>query len=169
MVVKCVKSLLVAVFSLSLVFVSSPLFAQGGEPKEPVKEKKLFDANEVIFGHIMDAHEFHFLSYKDSKGEEHSVSIPLPVMIYSKEKGFACFMSSKFEEGKETYKGYGILTNEKIDELNLDRNKYTSGMIVAVNDAGKIDQAATVYDFSPTRNVVQMLLALTLLVVILIR
>ena len=121
--------MLVAVFSLSLIFVSSPLLAQPGEPKEPVKEKKLFDANEVIFGHIMDAHEFHFLSYKDSKGEQHSWSIPLPVIVYSKEKGFACFMSSKFEEGKQAYKGYGVLTNEIIDELKLDlaRALYATG------------------------------------------
>jgi len=91
------------------------------------------------------------------------------VMVYSKEKGFACFMSSKFEEGKETYKGYGILTNEKIDELKLDRNKYTAGKIVAMTETGEIDESVTVYDFSLTRNVVQMLLALALLCFILIR
>ena len=162
---KRTKSLLALIFSLALGLFSNSAFSQ----PEPAAPKKLFDANEVIFGHIMDAHEFHFLSYKGSDGKEHSISIPLPVMVYSKEKGFACFMSSKFEEGKETYKGYGILTNEIIDELKLDRNKYTAGKIVAVNEAGGIDESATVYDFSPTRNVVQMLLALTLLVIILIR
>ena len=62
---KSVKSLLVAVFSLSLVFFSNVTFAQPEHKEEPAKKEKIFDANEVIFGHIMDAHEFHFLSYKD--------------------------------------------------------------------------------------------------------
>ena len=169
MVVKSIKSLLVAVFSLSLLFFSVPTFAQPEGPKEPVKEKKIFDANEVIFGHIMDAHEFHFLSYKDGEGKEHHATIPLPVILYSKEKGFSCFMSSNFHHGEQNYKGYQLLTNEKIDELKLDRNVYSAGKIVAVNDAGEIDTTVTVYDFSLSRNVVQMLLALTLLVIILIR
>jgi len=169
MVLKSIKSLLVAVFSLGLLVFSNPTIAQTDGAKEPAKEKKIFDANEVIFGHIMDAHEFHFLTYKDGEGKEHHWTIPLPVIVYSKQKGFSCFMSSRFHHGEENYSGYRLLTNEKIDELKLDRSKYTAGQIVAVNDAGEIDPTVTVYDFSLSRNVVQMLLALTLLVVILIR
>ena len=167
--VKCIKSLLVAVFSLGLMIFSNPGFAQPGEQKEPVKEKKIFDANEVIFGHIMDAHEFHFLSYKDGEGKEHHATIPLPVILYSKEKGFSCFMSSAFHHGEQEVNGYAMLTNEKIDEDGLDRNKYAAGHIVAVDGNGKVDSSIAVYDLSLTRNVVQMLLALTLLVFILIK
>ena len=166
---KSIKSLLVAVFSLGLLILSNPTFAQPEASKEPVKEKKIFDANEVIFGHIMDAHEFHFFSYKDGEGKEHHATIPLPVILYLEEKGFSVFMSSQFHHGEHNYNGYGLLTNEKIDEQKLDRNKYAAGKIVAVNDAGEINEAASVYDISLTRNVVQMLLALTLLVVILIK
>ena len=166
---KSIKSLLVAVFSLGLGLFFNTAFAQNEESKEPVKEKKIFDANEVIFGHIMDAHEFHFFSYKDGGGKEHHATIPLPVIMYSKEKGFSCFMSSQFHHGEHNYDGYTLLTNEKIDELKLDRNKYAAGHIVAVNGAGEIDTTVSVYDLSPTRNVVQMLLALTLLVIILIK
>ena len=167
--VKCIKSLLVAVFSLGLMIFSNPGFAQPGEQKEPVKEKKIFDANEVIFGHIMDAHEFHFLSYKDGEGKEHHATIPLPVILYSKEKGFSCFMSSAFHHGEQEVNGYAMLTNEKIDEDGLYRNKYAAGHIVAVDGNGKVDSSIDVYDLSLTRNVVQMLLALTLLVFILIK
>ena len=167
--VKCIKSLLVAVFSLGLMIFSNPGFAQPGEQKEPVKEKKIFDANEVIFGHIMDAHEFHFLSYKDGEGKEHHATIPLPVILYSKEKGFSCFMSSAFHHGEQEVNGYAMLTNEKIDEDGLDRNKYAAGHIVAVDGNGKVDSSIAVYDLSLTRNVVQMLLALTLLVFILLK
>jgi F-type H+-transporting ATPase subunit a len=147
----------VAVFSLFFTTV----FAQDGKAKE---SKKLFDANEVIFGHIMDAHEFHFLSYKGSDGKEHHATIPLPVILYSPKKGFSVFMSSKFHHGHENYKGYSLLTNEKIEELKLNPKKYSAGQIVAVGDRGEITDSVKVYDISLTRNVVQMILALTLLV-----
>lgn len=166
---KSIKSLLAAVFSISLVFFSNASFAQHEPTEAPAKKEKIFDANEVIFGHIMDAHEFHFLSYKGSDGHDHHVTIPLPVIIYAKGKGFSCFMSSKFEHGHHNVDGYTLLTNEKIDHLGLDRNKYSAGHIVAVDEAGAIDQTVSVLDLSPTRNVVQMLLALTLLVFLLIK
>ena len=166
---KSIKSILVAVFSLSLVFFSNVTFAQHEPTGEPAKKEKIFDANEVIFGHIMDAHEFHFLSYKGADGHQHHATIPLPVILYSKEKGFSCFMSSAFHHGHEVVDGYALLTNEKIDAEKLDRNKYAAGKIVPVDANGTIDESVNVYDISLTRNVVQMFLALTLLVIILIR
>ena len=166
---KWIKSLLVAAFSLVTLLIPRSGIAQSGEQKETGREKKIFDANEVIFGHIMDAHEFHFLTYKDGEGKEHHATIPLPVIVYSKENGFSFFMSSRFHHGEKNYNGYGLLTNEKIDELKLDRNKYSAGNIVPVNDKGEIETGVAVLDLSPTRNVVQMLLALALLVFILIR
>ena len=78
-------------------------------------------------------------------------------------------MSSTFHHGHETHDGYAMLTNERIDEEKLDRNKYAAGKIVPVDEIGKINESVSVYDISLTRNVVQMLLALTLLVIILIR
>ncbi|MGB5006758.1 MAG: F0F1 ATP synthase subunit A, partial [Ferruginibacter sp.] len=65
---KSIKSLLVAVFSLCIFFSSNVSFAQDHPVKETTKKEKIFDANEVIFGHIMDAHEFHFFSYKKADG-----------------------------------------------------------------------------------------------------
>ena len=77
------KSLLVAAFSVFFVINSLPVLGQedhenNGQPAEQhgeVKKPKLFDANEVIFGHIMDAHEFHFLSYGPKEHQKH-VTIP---------------------------------------------------------------------------------------------
>jgi F-type H+-transporting ATPase subunit a len=156
----CVKCLLVLIFSLFSCFC----FAQGqpGEGKET--KKKSFDANEVIFGHVLDAHEFHFFSYKGSDGKEHAAIISLPVILYSPQKGFSFFMSSKFHHGEENYKEYSLLTDEKLQELKLDPKKYHAGQVVAVNGNGGLDDSVEVYDFSLTRNVVQMILALALLV-----
>jgi F-type H+-transporting ATPase subunit a len=141
------KSLLVLIFSGFLLLNSTALFAQNHEPNtetsQPVEKKEGFNAKEVIFGHIMDAHEFHFMEFEGSDGQKHPVTIPLPVFVYSPQKGFSCFMSSKFEHGHAEVNGY---------KLNED------GKIIAVEPGVKV------YDFSLTRNVVQMILALSLLV-----
>ena len=128
------------------------------------EEKKGFDANEVIFGHVLDAHEFHFLSYESSDGTEHEAAIPLPVILYSPQKGLSAFMFSRFHHGEENYNGYELLSNKKIKEKGLDDAAYHDGQIVAVSDNGQIDNSVQVYDLSPTRNVVQMIIALALLV-----
>jgi F-type H+-transporting ATPase subunit a len=169
------KSLLVAAFSLFLFLNSVPVFAQPdhGDHGQPIAQNgeaakpKLFDANEVIFGHIMDAHEFHFLSY-ESGGTKKHVTIPLPVILYSPQRGFTTFMSSKFHHGEHDYKGYRILTEKNRAAMGLSDKKYFIGQIVPVTEAGQLDESVKVYDVSLTRNVVQMILALTLLVWIMI-
>ena len=171
MMAKSIKCILAAVFSVFSVLFFNTSFAQEKNEVHVANEKtekKSFDANEVIFGHVLDAHEFHFLSYKGSDGQQHHATIPLPVILYSKAKGFDVFMSSKFEHGEKNYKGYDLLTDEEIAERKLDPKKYTAGQIVAVNDSGAINNSVTVYDVSLTRNVVQMLLALALLVWVLL-
>ena len=154
------RCLMALIFSL----VCGSILAQG-EPGEGDKnEKESFNADEVIFGHVLDAHEFHFFSYKGSDGKEHAAVVPLPVILYAPKKGFSAFMSSRFHEGEKTYKGYALLTAEKIEHHHLDVQKYHAGQIVAVKDSGEIDENIKVYDFSLTRNVVQMIIALALLV-----
>lgn len=130
---KSIKSLLVLAFSLFLVVFSNSAFAQehGKETHAEQGEGKL-NMKEVIFGHIMDGHEFHFFG----------ASLPLPVILYSPQKGFSSFMSSKFEHGHQEVDGY----------------KLVNGKVVPVQEGVKV------YDLSLTRNVVQMLLALILLV-----
>src|SRR5205809_2258202 len=73
-------------------------------------------------------------------------------------------MFSEFHHGEENYKGYEVITNKKIEAEHLDATKYADQQIVAVNDNGQIDESVKVYDFSLTRNVVQMIIALALLV-----
>lgn len=147
MVAKGIKSILAGVLSLILLLSSYNVQAQHEEENTPAghetEKKEGFNAKEVIFGHIMDAHEFHFIEYKGSDGQKHPVSIPLPVILYSPQKGFSFFMSSAFEHGHKEVDGYKL--NEE-------------GKIVPV------DSNVKVYDLSLTRNVVQMILALTILV-----
>ncbi|SFP64094.1 F0F1 ATP synthase subunit A [Parafilimonas terrae] len=167
MTLKCVKSLLVAGFSLFFLAFSISTFAQEKptETGDNVKkeEKNDFDANEVIFGHILDAHEFHFFSYEGSDGEEHEAAIPLPVILYSKQKGLDVFMFSQFHHGEAEYDGYKLITAEMLKEENLPEGKYHEGQIVAVDANGQIDESVKLYDFSITRYVVQMIISVLLL------
>lgn len=161
MISGCLKGLLVAVFSLFSTFI----FAKEGEGDG---EKKTFDANKVIFSHIMDAHEFHFFSYKGKDGKEHHATIPLPVILYSPQRGFSFFMSSAFHHGEHDHNGYSQLTDEKIKNWNLDKKKFFAGQIIAVNENGAMDSTVKVYDVSLTRNVVQMIITLVLLLWVMI-
>ena len=162
------KSFTVAVFSVFFMLFAMPAMAQhheeGGQPAaeqadhgKPHQEK--LNVGEVIFEHVLDGHEFHFFG----------VSVPLPVLVYSKEKGFKAFMSSAFHHGTEAHEGYMILTKHSIEEMGLDPKKFKSEEIYAVGADGKPDTTVSVFDFSLTRNVVQMILALTVFVVIMLR
>jgi F-type H+-transporting ATPase subunit a len=158
MVGKRLKSLWVAVFSVFALGLPSVAMAQHDEtpehqsdssPDAHVEKKKgAFDAEEVIFNHVLNAHEFHFMDLPGENGETHPVTLPLPVILYSPERGLTSFMSSKFEHGHAAYEGYRL----------------HEGKVVAVDGAGNIDESVAVYDFSLTRNVVQMFLALAILV-----
>ncbi len=145
---KGLKSLLVAGFSLFLLL-------SGGSVKanEEAGEEKLNPA-EIIMDHIKDAHEFHFFTLKGDSTEFHA-TLPLPVLLYSPQRGWAFFSSAKFHHGHEAHDGY----------------KLENGKILAVSGpegAEVVDEKVVVYDLSITKNVVQMILALTILVVLML-
>ncbi len=147
MAFKSIKALLVAVFSLFLLLFSPQIMAQeNGEEKTeshaPGKGEEKLDPARIIMDHIKDAHEFHFFT----AGNFHA-TVPLPVILYSPGKGLKTFSSSRFgHEGEEEYGGYKFNANKEI--VAADGSK--------------------VYDFSLTKNVVQMFIALIMLVVIML-
>lgn len=149
-----IKSFTVAVFGIFLLIFSTPAFAKdGGEPKAA------FNVGDVIFEHVLDGHEFHFFG----------ASIPLPVIVYSPQRGISSFMSSAFHHGEHAHNGYMLLTKENIARMNLDPKVFKPEQIIAVDASGNYDPAVKVYDFSLTRNVVQMIIALILFTWIMLR
>ncbi len=155
MIPKRMKSLLVAVFSLYLILICHISFSQPQgnngpavtEHGTPVEKEEKIDAAKVIMEHIMDSHEFHLAEIGG-----HPISIPLPVILYSPQRGFNSFLSSKFQHGHATYDGYKMINNK----------------IVPVKSDGSVDEGVKIYDFSLTRNVVQMFIALGLLIIIMV-
>ena len=87
--------------------------------------KEEFDAGKFIIEHVSDAYDWHIVSF----GEKH-ISIPLPILLYSKNPelheglSFHAFMSSKFHHGQEDYLGFRISHSKEFNGkiVELDAN-----------------------------------------------
>lgn len=119
-----------------MILTSTSLLASSGEKGE-------YNAGETIMHHISDSHEWHFVDYESGDGETHTLSIPLPVILWHKGQGLKIFSSSNFHHGTEAHDGY-LVDNGEI--------KYVG--------TGAIENATTdgVIDLSITKNVVTLFL-----------
>jgi F-type H+-transporting ATPase subunit a len=130
--------LVFGVFLMSMLF-TTPTFA---EEKAAEKSEK-YDPKGPILEHIADSHYWHIFG-------EHA--LPLPVILYTN-KGIEVFSSHVFEHGKETYQGkykYALIKDK----------------IKPVTETGEIDTTVRVLDFSITRNVASMWMAMIILLII---
>lgn len=73
----------------------------------PTTEDEELDVKEFIMDHLTDSYEWHIMSW----GEKH-ISIPLPIIVYSKKTGWHVFSSSKFHK-HPVYYGLTIATDGK--------------------------------------------------------
>jgi len=113
--------------------------------------EKGFDAGKLITEHISDSHDWHLW------GEGHTaVSIPLPVIIYSKKTGLSVFLSSKFKHGTVAYKGY------KLEENKIVAEEEIGGTSDVIDDAST-DTDAGIIDLSITKNVTSLFISAILL------
>ena len=119
-----------------------------------------FDATEYILEHISDSHDWHILTKKDG----HHVSVPLPVILYSKHSGLHVFMSSKIAHG-HSHDGFqmGHGTIEVINKKGETVEKSLNGKIIEVDEHGALVEAGLPLDFSITKNVFMMMLSVIIL------
>lgn len=128
-----------------VLFLSSfNAFAGGSEGGE-------FNVGEMIFHHIADAHDWHLAG---------DFAVPLPVILWSPEKGLDVFLSSEFHHGENIVNGYG----------------YHHGEVYMVGENGEHLHPAsfpdlfgghmTYIDFSITKNVASMLVSLIVLLLV---
>ncbi|MEL6358761.1 MAG: F0F1 ATP synthase subunit A [Bacteroidota bacterium] len=107
-------------------------FQAYAEPIEP--------QDDFIMHHIQDAHEWHFATI----GHTH-ITLPLPVIIYSPDRGLEIFSSSRLKDAHHrptTYRDYRLSGHEKLVSTDTSR---------------------TFYDLSITKNVAAMLVSVALL------
>lgn len=137
------KSLHDTTFSSS---VESDAQVPGAEHVEAHTGDEKFEPTSVIMEHIADSHYWHLWGEK---------SIPLPVILYT-DKGVESFSASEFHHGEHPYQG-------KYYTYKLIEDK-----VYAVDAAGNVDKEASshVYDFSITKNVAAIWLAVILLILI---
>lgn len=116
------------------------------EAEHGAGESEKFDPTPAIMAHIADSHYWHLWGH---------TSLPLPVILFT-DKGTEMFSSSKFHHGEDAYTGK-YYTYKLIDDK-----------IFVVDAAGEIDKESSshVYDFSITKNVAAIWLAVIILILI---
>lgn len=72
--------------------------------EDPAGEKEnTVDVKEIVFGHIGDSYEWHITTWGETP-----ITIPLPVILYSKTSGWHVFLSSRLEENGGIYEGFSV-------------------------------------------------------------
>ncbi len=123
--------------ALVLSTLTGTLAQESGHEGEVPGEKGKFNVGEMIMHHVKDEHGWELA---------HGVTIPLPVILYSADRGLEVFSSSRLAND-QVYNGY----------------KQEHGKIHRVDAAGKEVEGAKVYDFSITKNVASLLLSAVIL------
>ncbi len=139
------------IFIIISALVTSPFLLVKAEEQattgiEPAREK--FNASKLILEHIADSYEWHITKIGD-----HNLSIPLPVILYSKSSGFHFFISNKFHHGTASYSGFRIGNEE---------SKYKGKVVEILADGSEVRP----FDFSITKNVASLFTSIILLLLI---
>lgn len=127
-----------------------------GPSKKEKYENEKFDAGKYVIGHVIDSYDWHIVSI----GNKHII-IPLPVILYTKNpelhegQKFHIFMSSEFNNGHNSYRGFKI-----------SHSKKNNGKIVELDQNG--NETGRPFDFSLTKTIAGALIAAFLLIILLI-
>ena len=136
-----------------------------------------FNPTEVIMDHVSDSHEWHILTTKKGK----HVSVPLPIILISKETGLKVFMSAKIAHHHH-YEGFQYgegMTLVKTNKKGVESEKALDKAVVWVDELGSASEgrdgiyyhgekiaAVLPMDFSITKNVFMMFLAFSALLIV---
>ena len=126
-----------------LLFCISVISVKAEHPSKS-NSTKPYNPVPTIMHHVQNSHEWHLFDYKDSEGNAHPVSIPLPVILIT-DGNLDIFLSSGFEHGHA--------------KVNKGNRKYI------LDEHGKIHEESelSVLDISITKNVASMLISVLLL------
>jgi F-type H+-transporting ATPase subunit a len=87
------------------------------EPASQAPEKKeSFDVKSFILEHVGDSYQWHITKWGDTQ-----ISVPLPVIVYSKTTGWHVFLSSAIVEGG-SYQGLSIATDGKYKDKIVEKD-----------------------------------------------
>lgn len=126
------------------------------------------DLGAMIMNHVTDANEFHVAGH---------LSIPLPCIVYHKERGFEFFLSNVFEHGHKSYNGYvmnhGVLNAIDVAafpsgsaDVHVHEDKASKQIIATHNGTAYPASRKSFYDFSITKVVFTMLLTVLIMLLL---
>ena len=147
--------LYISIALLPLILFQEKVVASPEEPQHKEEhndhhtEEKGFNPGTFIFEHIQDGYGWHVFTYKG-----HHYSVPLPVILHSKNQGLVTFWSSKLGHG-HSYRNFEIAHD------GPHKNK-----IIEVDDHGEFLERP--FDISITKNVVAIWFSGALLIFIFI-
>ena len=140
---------------LLLILCACPLFpdisAQELHESTSAKEVEPEELNikELILEHLADTYEWHLFTWN-----EQSITIPLPIIVYSKTSGWSVFSSSRLEHERSLYSHFYIATKGEYEGKVVERNA--------------LDEAVRPLDLSLTKNAASLLLSSLLLCMIIL-
>jgi F-type H+-transporting ATPase subunit a len=139
----------VFVFFISLSVFSADQTEKDHHPEDDSHvSQKEFDPGSFIFDHIADAYEWHIMSIEDKH-----ISIPLPIILYSKYSGFHVFLSSKFHHGHDAYRNF---------HLELE-GPYKGKIVERISSEASEEIIAVPVNISITKNVLAMFFSVSLI------
>lgn len=144
-----VCTLVSLIFSATRAEASS-LSQTDSPPEVPADQEEAtegFDVRSFILHHLADSYEWQIVSNGKKR-----LSIPLPVILYSRQSGWHLFLSSRFQNGTAAYRGFHI----------AEEGKY-EGKIVESDNTQNVTRPL---DFSLTRNAASLLISSLLLILI---
>ena len=123
---------------LSVLFVVFSGFSNLLKASEGDSKSEEVNMSDVIIHHVMDDHQWHFTDH---------LVLPLPIIVYSSEKGLDIFSSSNF-------------FNEHHQEVEFN------GYKLEHNHITRVDSGKAVLDLSITKNVAMLLINAMLLLLV---
>ena len=137
-----------AVVPVDSVVAESAHATSGEHGSEANHGKEKFEPTKVIMEHIADSHMWHLWGH---------TSLPLPVILYTP-GGLEVFSSGNFHHGEHDFNG-------KYNNYRLEEDH-----IKVVGADGKVDEEASksVLDFSITKNVAAMFVAILVILIVFI-
>jgi hypothetical protein len=71
--------------------------------KSAINKENKFAPGKFMLEHVTDKHEWHIITIGETE-----ISIPLPVILYSRVSGWNFFFSTKFHHGSKAYNNFEI-------------------------------------------------------------
>ncbi len=139
-----IGALIIGVFSTNFIIASGTEEVYGELP-----DHEKFDPGSFIFDHIGDSYDWHLIDLGHK-----TISIPLPVILYSKEKGIVVFMSSRFKHGHASYNGF------RVEAEGENKGK----IMETLSDGSEVIP----FDVSFTKNIAALFFSIVLILIIFI-